>query len=122
MIDSLTRSLARSLTRQVFIDPTNRTVGLEKYCDVCASLFDSQCSEVSLLDIRVVSPTAIRARWTLGGVIKLPWRPRVATFEGASTYTLDADGLIAEQREEWSISPLAALLETVTPGAPAGSC
>ena len=104
----------------VFVDPTNKTVGLQKYVSVCRQLFDGECSAVRLLDIRVVSPTEIRARWTLGGALRLPWRPRVRQFEGQSTYTIDSDGLIQKQTEEWSISPLDALVETITPGA--GGC
>ena len=36
-------------------------------------------------------------------------------FEGKSVYLLNADGLVAEQRQSWSISAAEALSETFTP-------
>ena len=52
----------------------------------------------------------------LGGKLKFPWKPVVKPFEGEVTYTLDSDGLIIQQKENWSISAFEALRETFTPG------
>lgn len=68
-----------------------------------------------LVEIHVAAPDCIEATWTLGGYLRLPWTPRVEPFEGKSVYLLNADGLIAEQRQTWSISPAEALRETFTP-------
>ena len=120
----VTGNLTQAIWRDdaVFADPTNKTVGTQKYVSVCKQLFDEQCSAVRLLDINIISPTSIRARWTLRGVLKLPWRPRVREFEGSVVYTIRDDGLIVNQTEEWSVSPAEALLETITPGAERTSC
>ncbi len=45
----------------------------------------------------------------------MPWHPLIKTFEGKSVYLLNADGLIAEQKQSWSISPVEALVETFAP-------
>ena len=100
-----------------FVDPTNATVGLQKYLTALDLLFDPEHSNVKLLDIRVAGPRSILATWTLGGYLRFPWHPFVPDFDGTATYTLDADGLVARQEETWSISPLEALRETFTPTA-----
>jgi hypothetical protein len=100
-----------------FVDPTNTTVGLQKYLAALDLLFDPEHSAVKLLDIRVVGPRRIVATWTLGGYLRFPWHPFVPDFEGTATYTLDASGLVARQEETWGISPLEALRETFTPTA-----
>ena len=104
-----------------FVDPTNSTVGLQKYMTALDLLFDPEHSTVKLLDIHVAAPRRIEATWTLGGYLKFPWHPFVPDFEGTATYTLDTDGLVARQQETWSISPLEALRETFTPTAGPGA-
>lgn len=99
-----------------FKDPTNNTAGLQRYLTALDLLFDPAKSRVRLLSIAVTAPRQITARWTLGGELKLPWRPRVPEFEGAAVYTLSDQGLVVQQEETWSISPLEALRETFTPG------
>eukprot|EP00897_Mesotaenium_endlicherianum_P009254 jgi/Mesen1/8357/ME000463S07801 len=98
-----------------FKDPTNTTVGLDKYLQAVSILFDPAFSKQELVSIAVTSPTTIDAKWTLGGFLKFPWRPRVVPFEGATQYTIDAEGLVSLHDESWSISPLTALIETITP-------
>mmetsp|Transcript_3496 Transcript_3496/g.8987 ORF Transcript_3496/g.8987 Transcript_3496/m.8987 type:complete len:113 (-) Transcript_3496:159-497(-) len=75
-------------------------------------------------DVRLVAPVAIDAtRRTITadlrvgpGVLKLPWRPRIAAFETEITWTVGDDGIVHEQSQRWSISAAEALLETFTPG------
>lgn len=98
-----------------FKDPTNVTNGLQKYIDVVKVLFDPAHSQQKLLGIRINGPNSITADWLLGGYLQLPWNPRVVPFTGSTEYTLDGDGLVAIHEESWSISPITALLETLTP-------
>lgn len=109
----LTKEIYREDCR--FRDPTNETVGLEKYLQAVSILFDPARSKQELLSIAVTSPTTIDAKWTLGGYLKFPWKPRVVPFEGTTQYVVDPDGLVALHDEKWSISPFTALLETITP-------
>lgn len=111
----LTRAIFRDDCR--FVDPTNDIVGLNRYINALDLLFDPAKSKVELLDIQVTGPTTIEASWTLGGELKLPWRPKVETFTGRCVYTLDeATGLIREQAQTWSKPAFVALRETFTPG------
>lgn len=71
-----------------------------------------------LLSIAVTSPRTVEATWELGGFLRKEfffWRPVVKPFEGKVVWTVGDDGLVVEQREEWSISPWEALRETFTP-------
>lgn len=100
-----------------FVDPTNDIVGLNRYIKALDLLFDPALSKVELLNIQVTSPSTIEAEWTLGGQLKLPWRPKVTTFTGRCVYTLDeTTGLIREQAQTWSKPAFVALRETFTPG------
>ncbi len=100
-----------------FRDPTNNVVGLARYITALGLLFDPASSRVELLSAAVTGPREVTATWTLGGYLKLPWRPYVPPFEGRSVYTLNADGLIVLQDQTWSISALEALRQTFTPTA-----
>lgn len=114
-------------------------------CSALGILFDPAFSEVRLLSIGVTSPTTVEATWQLGGFLNrkfFPWNPKVPflafslgcldasvshlkhgccvgtqvdIFQGTATWTVGEDGLIVEQRETWSISPLKALTQTFTP-------
>ena len=97
------------------MDPTNSVVGLSRYLKALTLLFDASVSAVRLVEIHVAAPDTIIATWKLGGYLTLPWHPRIEMMEGRSVYRLNADGLIAEQRQTWSISPAEALRETFTP-------
>ena len=44
------------------------------------------------------------AHWRLSGSLKLPWRPAIKPYAGATRYELDENGLIASHTETWSIS------------------
>jgi len=121
-----------------FVDPTTSVTGLSRYVagacvrvraaadpgrgrsdlSVCAALdvlFDPAESSVTLTSAEVVAPRQVLAKWTLGGRLKLPWRPIIPAFAGTALYTLGEDGLVVEQRETWSVSAAAALLQTLTP-------
>jgi len=57
----------------------------------------------------------ITARIRSGGVLRLAWSPRISSYESLIKYTIDDDGLIERQEQEWSISASEALRETFTP-------
>lgn len=92
-------------------------MGLSRYITALDLLFDPAQSRVELLDIKITGPNTIEAEWTLGGELKFPWRPKVATFTGRCVYTIDEEtGLIREQAQTWSKSAFEALRESFTPG------
>ena len=97
-----------------FRDPTNDVVGLARYVKALGILFDPEYSEVTLRDIQVTSPHTIEAAWTLGGVLKLPWRPSIKPIVGRCVYYLNDQGLIELQDQTWNISAAEALRETFT--------
>merc|ERR1711879_320602 len=95
-----------------FKDPTNDVVGLKRYIKALGALFDREKSKVQLLSIDVTSPSTIEATYEAGGVLKFAWHPCVAPYEGRVVYTVDSNGLVVKQEQEWSISAAEALRET----------
>lgn len=65
-----------------FVDPTNDVTGLSRYRKALTILFDPAHSEVRFKGIRISGPDTIEADWTLGGTLKLPWKPRIQTVKG----------------------------------------
>lgn len=65
-----------------FVDPTNDVTGLSRYRKALTILFDPAHSEVRFKGIRISGPDTIEADWTLGGTLKLPWKPRIQNVEG----------------------------------------
>ncbi|CAM9867775.1 unnamed protein product [Phaeothamnion confervicola] len=58
-------------------------------------------AKINLHTITEEAPNKLRTRWTLSVCfIALPWQP-MPRFTGISEYTLDAGGLIIEQRDYW---------------------
>eukprot|EP00242_Pyramimonas_sp_CCMP2087_P005563 CAMPEP_0198212530 /NCGR_PEP_ID=MMETSP1445-20131203/26495_1 /TAXON_ID=36898 /ORGANISM="Pyramimonas sp., Strain CCMP2087" /LENGTH=248 /DNA_ID=CAMNT_0043886995 /DNA_START=78 /DNA_END=824 /DNA_ORIENTATION=+ len=112
-----------NLTKELFADdcrfkdPTNDIVGLARYVKALGILFDPLDSSVELVSIQVTGPSTIEADWTLGGTLKLPWRPKIGRIQGHTIYTLNNDGIVQTQEQQWSISGVKALVETFTPGA-----
>ena len=90
---------------------------LSRYRNALRILFDPDESTVEL--IRPLSADAesgtIKGRVRSRGVLQLPWRPRVSSYESDVTYEVDADGLVRSQTQVWSVSPYEALGQTFTP-------
>lgn len=101
----------------IFVDPTNSVSSLSRYQNALRILFDPEKSAV-----RLVSPLAVNEgdRTVTGkirswGVLQLPWQPRVSSYETSIKYSIDNDGLIYSQVQEWNISASEALQETFVP-------
>ena len=100
-----------------FVDPTNRVDSLSQYRKALQILFDPQESYVQLVQPFVLNKqkrtlqTTIRSR----GVLQLPWRPYITSYESTITYHVDNNGLIDEQSQTWSKSAGKALQESFTP-------
>lgn len=102
-------------------DPDMPVRSLARYADALQGLFDPSLSAIELLGMEKVCERSFVARWRLSGALKLPWRPLIKPYLGATLYELDGDGLIVSHNEDWSISALEAFASTIWPslGAPA---
>jgi len=96
---------------------------LARYADALRGLFDPALSSIELLSLEKVCDRSFVARWRLSGALKLPWRPLIKPYLGATRYELDTDGLIASHDELWSISTFEAFASTLWPafGGPAAA-
>mmetsp|Transcript_16256 Transcript_16256/g.32854 ORF Transcript_16256/g.32854 Transcript_16256/m.32854 type:complete len:242 (+) Transcript_16256:182-907(+) len=100
-----------------FTDPTNSVSSLAKYQKALTILFNPEQSFVELvppLEIDVPK-REITGRIRSGGVLKLPWNPRISSYESTIKWKIDYDGLIESQIQQWSIPASQALRETFTP-------
>ncbi|GAC1461250.1 MAG: hypothetical protein NVS2B14_07280 [Chamaesiphon sp.] len=69
-------------------------------------------------DLHEVYKTAentILAKWTVHGVLRVPWKARVF-FNGYSTYKLNKDGLIYEHIDTWDRKPREILKQFIRKG------
>lgn len=100
-----------------FIDPTNSVSSLSRYQKALTILFDPDQSYVNLLKPLEIdeSKKEITARIRSGGILLLPWSPKISSYESTIKYTIDENGLIESQIQEWSVSPFQALKESFTP-------
>jgi Uncharacterized conserved protein (DUF2358) len=125
-------------------DPDMPIHGLRKYVGVAAHLFDYDASFATLDSLRIIVPDdddhhhddngggddddddddvssssaagrKLVATWTLGGILRLPWKPSLPTFSGRTVYHVDADGLIESHEESWDCSVMRAFCHTLFP-------
>ena len=92
-----------------FQDPVNKFKGKTNYHIIFWTLrFHAQLFFTKIyFDLHDVSQTAsdtILAKWTVRGVLRVPWKARVF-FNGDSTYTLTQDALIYNHRDTWDRKP-----------------
>ena len=66
-----------------FIDPTNSVLSLSRFQNALKILFDPEQSYVQLLEPLQIdeSKSQISGRIRSGGVLRLPWNPRIASYE-----------------------------------------
>ena len=104
-------------------DPDMPVRGLRKYLSAASHLFDPRESNAQLLSIMHHENSGdkgygmIEVTWRLGGVIMLPWHPKVESWTGRTKYHLDDEGLIYLHEEEWDISVWQAFICTLYPNA-----
>ena len=106
-------------------DPDMPVRGLRKYLAAASHLFEAKNSYAKLQKLHLIENNeedggkfgygVIVAHWKLGGVLMLPWRPKVKPWSGWTKYHLDKDGLIAYHEEGWDISALEAFIGTLFP-------
>lgn len=97
-------------------DPDVPVVGLEKYTDAMAGLFERKLSRVDLLAIQITSENTIHAEWRLEGALNLPWKPPIKPYTGETVYTFDERGLVVTHVESWSLSAFEAFVSVLWPG------
>jgi len=100
-----------------FVDPTNSVSSLSRYQNALKILFDPERSYVQLVEPLTIDENKkqITARIRSGGVLQLPWSPRISSYESLIVYTIDDNSLVERQDQVWSISAFEALKETFTP-------
>ena len=109
-------------------DPDFPVRSLQRYSDALQGLFDEESSAIELVKLEACGDDAearsFVAHWRLSGHLKLPWRPAIKPYAGATRYELGDDGLIVSHTESWSISALDAFVATLFPsfGAPPAPC
>jgi len=59
-------------------------------------------------DIQQIETNIIKVWWTVRGKLRVPWEANIF-FNGDSTYTLNAEGLIYDHRDHWDRAPKAIL-------------
>ncbi len=114
-------------------DPDMPVRGLRKYLAAASHLFESKNSFAKLHKLQIEEELVIGeegegkggggrfghgviiAYWTIGGVLMLPWRPKVKPWSGWTRYHIDEDGLIGYHEESWEISALEAFIGTMFP-------
>ncbi|KAG7373153.1 DUF2358 domain containing protein [Nitzschia inconspicua] len=85
-------------------DPDLPIRGLRKYLGVASHLFDSKTSSSQLLSLKAVEnshPISIQATWRMQLTIRLPWKPKLPSLMGSTTYYLDDENLIYHHHETW---------------------
>ncbi len=97
-------------TQDIFFrDPVNKFKGKFNYRIIFWTLrFHAQLffTEIAF-DLHDVSQSAedtILAKWTVRGVLRVPWKARLF-FNGYSTYKLNNEGLIYEHIDSWDREP-----------------
>lgn len=101
----------------VFQDPTNQVSSISQYQNALKILFDPTKSSVELLEPLTVNEEqrTISAKIRSRGVLQLPWKPVINSYESNIVYTVDSEGLISRQDQTWSKSASEALRESFTP-------
>ena len=66
-----------------FTDPTNSVTSLSRYQNALEILFDPAQSFVKLIEPLQIDEArkVITAKIQSGGVLKLPWKPRISPYE-----------------------------------------
>lgn len=119
MIEALERDLPLLFERDIaydiysqdvcFTDPINTFKGKFSYRIVYWTLrFHGQLFfthiELDLHDVEQTAPDHIEAHWTVKGILRLPWKPKIF-FNGTSHYSINSEGLIYKHVDTWDRKP-----------------
>lgn len=96
-------------------DPDMPIRGLRKYLNAASQLFEQKTSRMELLSLETTDDGKIVAEWRMNGVLRLPWKPKLPTWTGITTYHLDHNGLIYKHTETWDMSVIRAFVVTLWP-------
>jgi Uncharacterized conserved protein (DUF2358) len=117
-------------------DPDMPVRGIRKYFNAASQIFEYKTSTATLVSIEAQEPkqqhptgtttttttttttndTTIVAKWIMSGVLRLPWKPKLPTVYGTTTYYLDqTTNLIYKHIETWDRTAIQAFLETFFP-------
>jgi len=100
-------------------DPDMPVRSLQRYSDALKGLFAPTLSRIELVSMEALpGGRSFVAHWRLSGALKLPWRPEIKPYAGATLYELSEHGLIVSHTESWSISVLDAFMSTAWPSWP----
>ena len=102
-----------------FVDPTNVAEGLSRYIKALGLLFDPICTSASSCS-QARGRTRQHAPSTPSCAPRAPSSCRggprsVGPWISYTTWTIDVDGLVAEQSQTWDITPAEALGQTFNP-------
>jgi hypothetical protein len=92
-------------------DPDMPVRGLRKFLNAASQLFDPKQSRCELLSLEIEGDVIV-AQWTMNGVLKLPWRPKLPEVNGRTVYNFDDNGLIYRHEETWDLTAVEAFLKT----------
>ena len=113
-----------------FKDDSVATSGIKSYAMGVRKLFDQATAKAELIAVEVVAgqttseaPKVVVA-WRLEGGVNLPFKPKIKPYVVTTTFTLNSEGLIDSQLDEFSVPGWDLLLSTILGpsfGAPAAA-
>ena len=103
-----------------FRDPVNKFKGKVNYRIIFWTLrFHGQLFFTQLYfdlhDVSQVALDTILAKWTVRGILRVPWKAQVF-FNGSSTYKLNQNGLIYSHVDTWDRKPSKILKQFIRKG------
>jgi hypothetical protein len=96
-------------------DPDMPVRGLRKFLNAASNLFEYKESYAELTSLQIESPKLLVAKWRMEGVLRLPWRPVLPEWTGATYYYLDDDNLVYLHKETWDMPVAEAFIRTFSP-------
>ena len=87
-----------------FADNSVATAGIKSYAVGVRKLFDQATARAELISVVADEPTrSLLVTWRLEGAVNLPLKPRIPPYVVITTLTIDAEGLICKQLDEFTV-------------------
>jgi hypothetical protein len=102
-----------------FKDDSVATSGIKSYATGVRKLFDQATAKAELIAVEVSlgqtssEPHKIVIIWRLEGGVNLPFKPKIKPYVVTTTFTLNEQGLIDSQLDEFSVPGWDLLLSTL---------